>query len=193
MLRAVDYADTAASIAEKMYAHGALRPERVVEVIKDHSTHLRNARMYVKALAVLGVAESVAASTQEPQFQLAILRLCRALLLVDSNVCRLDEADALAQTCERDFEGRDSRRLALATFVRGTARRRGGNASAALLFSDRHETGSQPRREKTLSTWALPIRGSRPALLTSGTQLRRGSPLRQHVLSSRNTLCAPSF
>ncbi len=132
--RAVDYASTAASIAEKMYARGDLTPERVVEVLKDHSTHLRGARMYGAALAVLGVAESIASATHEPQLQLAILRLCRAMLFADSNVCRLDEAEALALACERDFDGRDPRRFALATFVRASSRRRRGDASAALVL-----------------------------------------------------------
>ncbi|HEX9459242.1 MAG TPA: hypothetical protein VGA84_08870 [Thermoanaerobaculia bacterium] len=135
MRRAVDYAGTAAAIAEKMYARDELSPERAVEVLKDHSTHLRGARMYGAALAVLGVAESIAPATQEPQLQLAILRLCRAMLFADSNVCRLDEADALALACERDFEGRDPRRLALATFVRANSRRRGGYISEALVLS----------------------------------------------------------
>ncbi|HSY49999.1 MAG TPA: hypothetical protein VLC46_14385 [Thermoanaerobaculia bacterium] len=134
MRRAADYTDTAASIAEKMYARGDLSPERVVEVLKDHSTHLRGARMYGAALRVLGIAESIAPATQEPRLQLAILRLCRAILFADSNVCRLDEAEELALACERDFEGRDPRRLALATFVRANSRRRGGDTPAALVF-----------------------------------------------------------
>lgn len=135
MRRAVDYAGTGASIAEKMYARCHLSPERIVEVLKDHSTHLRGARMYGAALAVLGVAESIAPATDEPKQQLAILRLCRAMLFGDSNVCRLDEADALALACERDFEGRDPRRLALATFVRANSHRRRGNTSEALVLS----------------------------------------------------------
>ncbi|HSY51735.1 MAG TPA: hypothetical protein VLC46_23230 [Thermoanaerobaculia bacterium] len=138
--RAVDYADAAASIAEKMYARGDLSPERVVEVLKEHSTHLRGARMYGASLRVLGVAESIAPATDEPKLQLAILRLCRAMLFADSNVCRLDEAEALAVACERDFDGRDPRRFALATFVRASSRRRGGDAFGALaLFRSARE------------------------------------------------------
>lgn len=140
MRRAVDYSDTAATIAQKMYARGDLSPERVVEVLKDHSTHLRAGRMYGAALRVLGVAESIAPATQEPELQLAILRLCRAILFADSNVCRLDEAEALALACEHDFVGRDPRRLALATWVRASARRRSGDASGALtLFRSARE------------------------------------------------------
>jgi len=134
MRRAVDYAGTAAAIAEKMYARDELSPERAVEVLKDHSTHLRGARMYGAALAVLGVAESIAPATQEPQLQLAILRLCRAMLFADSNLSRLEEAEALALACERDFDGRDPRRFALARFVRASSRRRGGDSSGALAL-----------------------------------------------------------
>jgi hypothetical protein len=134
MRRAVDYASTAASIAEKMYARGELPPERIVEVMKDHSTHLRGAGMYGAALAVLGVAESIAPATNDPQQQLAILRLCRAMLFADSNVCRLDEAEASASACERDFEGRDPRRFALSMYIRACARRRGGDAAGALAL-----------------------------------------------------------
>jgi hypothetical protein len=134
MRRAVDYSSTAASIAEKMYAREDLSPERIVEVLKDHSTHLRGARMYGHALSVLAGAESIAPATENPELQLAILRLCRAMLFADSNVCRLDEAEALALTCERDFEGRDPRRLALATYVRASVRRRGGDAAGALAL-----------------------------------------------------------
>jgi hypothetical protein len=134
MRRAVDYASTAASIAEKMYAHGDLSPERVVEVLKDHSTHLRGARMYRTALSVLAQAESIAPASEDPLLQLAILRLCRAMLFADSNVCRLDEAEALASACERDFDGRDPRRRALATHVRACARRRGGDSAGALTL-----------------------------------------------------------
>jgi len=130
--RAVDYAGTAASIAEKMYAREDLSPERIVEVLKDHSTHLRGARMYGTALSVLAEAESIAPATEDPQLQLAILRLCRAMLFADSNVGRLDEAEALALACERDFVGRDPRRLALATYVRASARRRNGDSAGAL-------------------------------------------------------------
>lgn len=132
--RAVDYASTAASIAEKMYARGDLSPERVVEVLKDHSTHLRGARMYGEALAVLEVAESIAETTPYPQLQRAVLRLCRAMVFADSNVCRLDEAEALASACERDFDGRDPRRRAVATHVRACARRRGGDSAGALTL-----------------------------------------------------------
>ena len=80
MRRAVDYASTAASIAEKMYARGDLPPERIVEVLKDHSIHLRGARMYGAALAVLGVAESIVPETVEPQLQLtnrSVMIRCR--------------------------------------------------------------------------------------------------------------------
>jgi hypothetical protein len=42
--------------------------------------------------------------------------------------------------CERDFDGRDPRRFALATFVRASSRRRGGDAFGALaLFRSARE------------------------------------------------------
>jgi len=189
MRRAVDYAGTAAAIAEKMYARDELSPERAIEVLKDHSTHLRGAGMYGSALAVLGVAESIAPVTQDPELQTAILRLCRALLFVDSNVCRLDEAEELALACERDFEGRDPRRLALATFVRANSRRRGGDTPAALdLYRSARE-----RFVASEGADALDVAFADQGIATCLVNLGRAGEARETVASARRIFAQHSL
>jgi tetratricopeptide (TPR) repeat protein len=133
--RSVDYAVTAAAIADKMYARREIGPERLLEVMRDHSTHLRGARMYGAALFVLNAAELIAVSAEDPGYQRTLLKLCRVMLCADSNVCQLDEADVLAVECEREFSGRDPRRATLSTFMRaGVAMRLGNMENALALF-----------------------------------------------------------
>lgn len=132
--RSADYAATAAAIADKMYARHEIGPERLLEVMRDHATHLRGARMYGAALFVLNAAESIAASAEDSNYQRTLLKLCRVMICADSNVCQFDEADALAAECEREFSGRDPRRAALSTFMRASVAMRLGKMEKALAL-----------------------------------------------------------
>jgi hypothetical protein len=132
--RSVDYAATAAAIAEKMYARREVGPERLLEVMRDHANHLRGARMYGAVMFVLNAAESVAATADDSGYERTLLKLCRLKLCADSNVCQLDEAFALAAECEREFAGRDPRRAALSTFMRASVTMRLGNMDNALAL-----------------------------------------------------------
>jgi len=168
--RATDYAGAAAAIAEKLFAHGQIAADLMIETLRDHSTALRNASMYGAALTTLTTAESLTERAEDPRLQRAILRLCRAILLADANVCQFDEADTLAAECESELGGRDARRAAIATYVRAGVRRLGGRSAEALGYYERARDGFAAAVGESSVDAALAQEGVAACLVGTGRQ-----------------------
>jgi tetratricopeptide (TPR) repeat protein len=120
---ALEFTSTAMAICDAM-AKGGQTPsaELRFEVLKAHSSILREIGSLDEALSVLGRAWSVADETEERELYHAIVSLCAATLYAEPDLARFDEAIDLAESAAAvlDICG-DQRRAVIARHTKAYA------------------------------------------------------------------------
>lgn len=113
---ALDLTTAAVSVCDVMTAHGhAPSMELQFMALKEHSIALQRMGRLDEAIIVIGRAWSVAARTEEPQRDRAVLSLCTAIIYAEPDIAKFEEAIEFAETAASvlDIYG-DERRAIIA-------------------------------------------------------------------------------
>lgn len=120
---ALEFTSTAMEISDAMERSGhASAPELRFEVLKAHSSILRELGSLDDALSVLGRAWSVADETDKREMYRATLSLCAAIIYAEPDIANFDEAISLAESAAAvlDICG-DQRRALIARHTKAYA------------------------------------------------------------------------
>jgi tetratricopeptide (TPR) repeat protein len=103
--RCLDLTNAAVVACDAMAATGnPPEPELRIEVLKEHSTALRQVGSLDAAISALGRAVSVVSETREPELHRAVLSLCAAIIDAEPDRARFEEAIDLAETAAAVLE-----------------------------------------------------------------------------------------
>lgn len=120
---ALEFTSTALAISDAMAANGhAPAPELRFEILKEHSSLLRETGSLDAALSVLGRAWAVANETNNREVYRATLSLCAAIIYAEPDIANFDEAISLAEAAAAvlDICG-DQRRAMIARHTKAYA------------------------------------------------------------------------